>query len=1230
MFGVQKNITTVLGLMLLLFFSHIAFSDNEPCPKAWEHLPVAVKQKMEMGGISWDPEKAFIARCEEYQEELTNDLKNKAQGPLRQAFLIWLAEQLKTQILPTLSPEAQKQYAPDSAEVQAKAIEWLEQPGHEVSTYLNAYIMEKAPGIGEMVATAHDLTSGESAQIIEQMKGLLNTAQDRLSSFLKAEKEIEEQPDIPYTEILQKHGFSGEWLDTFKGYEHQIRSFDKKYNAKDIVLTTIGAFQTNDPKEKISKMLDLMDSITGVASNSQIPIVSLMGDIINGMVKVSKEMLSAVMNLGEILKKRAGFCIGVGIPGDDARAQWLNEQGIMACPLNYKTKPFDAIYETVVPTQGELLFWDGEHFIEGHTDGGGKTGLQQTLKLLHAAQALGYPVTIDISTIASVYNTPGGIPHVMKQAQTAILGIKNKTQMLEQSIGTQGQCAKESIIKHVETLSQFDLTSFLRDDIADIITTYAASYVAKTGGFGANNSSRSIGYSTYQEIWEKIKDLNVIAIYGTIKDRKNLNRICHSCANALIELTLKNAEEIPGCELKKTDNNGNFNLHLLSTNIDSSVILKAYTTLGASDSQTIALSNNRLSVTLFIDVPDNTECAKIKALMEQARTAAANKEQSKAAQLLHEARALHCDSVKSELEYLDQFIQKDEAQEVADEAISSCDEQQISQALAEPNLESAKRVQLQALYSNIQQAHQIINPSITQIPQLEEAIRRHKTIMQSISYCPELNESLEKSLTYLQKLIQQISEAEKAKTSCSIPHLSKVALMLASCQQPLCGSLKTELEKILNQIKNADAAYASGMKHYKESKEKFAFFEFIKAKQQLNTLECKERLAKIDQAIDLVTQMQAAQQDPYRALDSCYGPIVADTLARIKGKSEYADLEKKLIAISNANKYLLQANSFYKQLNFDEALNVMGQAKMTLTGLCPKLTQLLNAGLAKIHHKQYTKSIIEQAIKKCDQKMLKTQQEQLRKEPGDVLSSYLAKVEEALRRCDKKKLEVQSSQGNELCRKKLGDAAYAIKMNDNSSYQCGCKTGYQLNDKATQCIKPDLNEGQIQCEKQLGKQAKVKHINPNGTYECACASGYQFNKQFTGCIKHTLEQGQDHCRKSFGVQAYAIKQNANGTYECGCKKGYIFNKKFTQCIAYKSQESNEEGSAHHIKLCKQDYGPGSTALKQHYGVGRQCICRPEFEWNKNHTRCVFRYEPLPDVSIRLRPAPDATIKTPKP
>lgn len=415
-------------------FANPLFSSEAPCQKAWEQMPDKVKQKINLGGLSFEPEKAFITKCQEYQKQLIegvqkkfSDIQSGAQHEVQKIFLTWLAEKIKDQLLPTLSPEAQSHFDPNSPYVQKKAIEWLHQPGHEISAYINAFISEKAPFLAQIMTTYDDLTGGESATILKEMKGVLNKARGRLEALLEAEKEIEEKPDVPYSKILKKYGFSGEWLDRFKGYEHKIRSFNTKYNAQEILTTTVAAFQTNDPKEKISGMLSLMDSLSSVASNSRIPMVALMGDIINGMVKVSQEMLKAVLNLKEVLKKRSGFCIGTGPAGDDLRSQQLQSQGILACPLAYHTLPLKDIYETVLPTQGNLLFWVGDHFIEGRVEGGSKAGLNQALILMIAAKELGYAVeTEDINTIAKVYNTPGGIPKLMAQARETIQGIKKR------------------------------------------------------------------------------------------------------------------------------------------------------------------------------------------------------------------------------------------------------------------------------------------------------------------------------------------------------------------------------------------------------------------------------------------------------------------------------------------------------------------------------------------------------------------------------------------------------------------------------------------------------------------------------------------------------------------------------------------------------------------------------------------------------------------------------------
>ncbi|KTD44531.1 hypothetical protein [Legionella oakridgensis] len=1221
----MTNYNKCIFISFILFLSFINIlqanptSTINPCQKAWERLPDALKQKIEVGELALEPEKAFMTKCEELQESLIEDLKGNTDSIIRKTFLTWLAEKTKEQLMPTLSPEAQKNFDPDSAYIQEKALEWLEQPGHEISTYVNAFILEKSPFIANIAATWQDLSSGESAEILKNMKALLNKSQERLNTFLEAKKEIEEKPDVPYTEILEKYGFSGKWLDNFKAYEGSIRAFDSQYNAKEILTVTISAFQSNDSKEKIAGMLSLIDSVSSVASNSKIPIVSLVGYIINNLAKVSQDMLKAVLNLGEILKKRAGYCVGVGVPGDDRRSQILNQEGKLACPLSFNTLPFKNIYETVIPVPGELLFWTGETFIPGHVEGGGKSGLMETLSFMRRAKNLNYAIDLDnIEVIANVYNVKGGIPALLREATEVILGIKNKAERLQQLIGSQGHCSKETIINYVEKQTHFQLHPFLAEDTSDLITTYAASYVAKTDAFGANNT-RTNAYLTYKTIWEQLKNLTVVNVYGEIRESKNREVICRYCANAIIDISLQNAEEIKGCETLTADKQGNFTLHLLAKNPNASVILKAYTSLGNSDSYPLTLNAERQSITLFIHASEQSDCEKMNALLEKINAIYAT-DKAKAENYLAEARALKCDKYQEALNNFATIIIKDNSDK-EELALSDCDVNKLQQLLSDKRLTPEKKIEYNALYSNINQANQILNQDVASTAQLDELILKHKTLLEAVKPCKTLSNALQNSLKPLEDLQHSIIKVNEANTRCDKPFIKQILNDLASFKQTLSEHWKATLKERLNQLDQAENNYSNGVSAYKTNHYEESLSSLMLAKKLFQHINCMELSHKTEKAIAIVSQAQQSKLDPYKALQGCYLSIVEKTLLQIQGNPNYRELEGRLYSIRNGNKQLIEANTLYKAGHFQEATNLLNKAKITLAGQCPRLENLINDSLEKIANQELLVAAIKQAIKDCDQETIK----KFLAHP-DKMKPFIPQLESALLNCDKNTSpEELLRKGTILCKENLGEAAFAIKLNTDGTVQCGCEQGYFI-DGTNHCAKPSLAEGHKICQKKAGVNAEAIHINANGTYECRCNKNYQFNKDFTQCIRISMENGQKHCKSLFGANSYAVKINANGTYECGCKKGFIFNKNFTQCAKITIQHGHD--------TCRKSFGPGSYAVKINADTTFQCQCKSGYLWNEKKTQCIIPkkkpnqkqpikkskpvIEPLPEIDVRIK------------
>jgi tetratricopeptide (TPR) repeat protein len=1229
---------------------------STPCKSAWGSLPKQYKKKVGVGGLTIDPKKVFMTKCNQYKDRLIasvkkpiSNLQKQAQGAVDAAkkeaqntFLSWVAEKFKDQIMPTLPPDVRAKYDSNSPLIQAHAQQWLNQPGREVSTYVNEYIKQKAPTIAKGIAIYTDLTQGQSAEILKDLKGVLSKARKRLGALLKATAEIEKNPDVPYTKILQKYGLSGEYVDRFKGYEGRIRAFNKAYNAKEIVMTTIDAFQTNDPKMKISKMFDLMDSMSAVAQDSKIPMVALVGDIVNAMAKAAKQMLEATLNLGKVLEKRAGYCKGVSTPGISTRSDILKKRGIFACPLSETTMPWKHIYETIEPVQGKILFWDGNRFIDGIDEGGHKAGVQAAIKLMTGARALGYPVKpTDVGTIAKVYNTPGGIPKLMKEANKVINEIALKANQLKRAMGTKGKCSRQDIIKQVESMTGLNLSEFLNEldtqGRSRLVTTYAASYVAKTGGFGDSSGKRSGAYDRYRKIYEKIKDVELVILDGRVRNRNNPNGACKKCAKAIVDAKVSGGQEVRGCEVWQADSRGNFVLHIVATTKSVSVTIKAMAAKAQSPTRTLTLVSGVNSVRLLLDIKDddeddeNKDCDKVADLLKKARGLLNQGQKEQASQLMEQTRHYECEKLKPDIDALEDDINK--SKEID---LTSCDIQKIKTHLENPDLKAEIKQKLTSRLKLLEKANVLIETKISSKEQLKKVISDIEAILNKVTLCSSLVTRLQDSL----KMLKDLQKALKQKVNCDLKQIDKLIKHLEKFNQPVTKSRISELVEKKTKIKQSDSEYELAKAPFKKGDAAKTLIHLQKAKTLISNYQCFIRDKKINDAIAKVNDMQKAQNNPEKALESCNLAIINSVLIQIKDKPELSNVKQKLLNVKKAISDYRKARTFYRQGLLDKSESLLRKARAKLLGVCPNLNERIDNGLKKIARLRKIRARILDAIKTCDIEMLHAAQNKLTKKVNPYLKPLLPLVKKALLRCAKvaaqekcKKdhgihVEARLSNGNYVCvckqgfylnpdnnqcakpktkeevlqdghprcRKEYGVGAYAVRKNPDGSYHCQCRVGYRWRESPKGCVKQTVKDGHSQCKKEFGSDAYAIKKNPDGSFQCQCKRGYRWNKGQTRCINMSIRDGHGQCKRHFGRGAYAVKINSDGTYQCQCKRRYRWNSGKTKCIRMRARDGHNQ--------CKREFGRGAYSVRANADGSYQCQCKRSYRWNRSQTRCI--------------------------
>ncbi|MBI5558760.1 MAG: hypothetical protein HY885_14095 [Deltaproteobacteria bacterium] len=460
--------------------------------------------------------------------------------------------------------------------------QWLKDKPDEAGLLANAYLLESSAR-----KIMEDLESGASKEIIDGLSGLYEDAEEKLKRFTTAVEEAEEGK-APAAKALEKYGFSGPWLDKFKGREAQFRKlqeYNKKYNVLDSLQLLYEAFQAdNMPRQKIGAMFGLLEKLGGAAGASRIPIVSFMGQMVENLGKIAAEMLAAEERLAKIISAREGNCLGADTHDvETPRQRAFNSQfeaSIRICPTDLspeiyvQEEPFD---------NSKVYFFVKGRFLVGNPAGGGLAGLRQVKQLLEMAAAANFiryaGKTADPATLAAVYNTPypppgdeqfaekekrhgAGIPGVMNEAVAVLDGISSRLEAMEKLVsGQEEQCGVEKLHAFLKSATGLnapeyhDAESRLADDLRlHYVMAYIDRYVADEAAGGG----RTAAYDTYSRIWVKLEKLSLLRVAGRVA--ADGATACRDCAAAAVtgRVAGGGAQVLPVCTAGGVDRYGAF------------------------------------------------------------------------------------------------------------------------------------------------------------------------------------------------------------------------------------------------------------------------------------------------------------------------------------------------------------------------------------------------------------------------------------------------------------------------------------------------------------------------------------------------------------------------------------------------------------------------------------------------------------------------------------------------
>ena len=305
-------------------------------------------------------------------------------------------------------------------------------------------ILESVSGL--LGRALDDKTPEISGEIASGLNSLLWDGYDKIKDVLETVDAVEKDPDLDWSDAIKKKiDIRGDFFDHFQTFEENYRAFKDQvidpgeaYQAFTILTRGMSA---KNPGTKIDTVFKMMTTFGGK--------VPVLGKFLEMYGQVAEEMLKAVGRLGEILRKRQGFCVGTGTTGhiagtyQDIRSKKFAEQfpnGGTACPY------FDeGVYKDIyvdINNQGQLYFWTGSSFIQGLLPVGGIEAVKALIvwlrKTRHASEAA------DAGFLGPAYNLAPGFLARDRQARDLAEELRTRVRSLA---GRLGMCSKEALQK---------------------------------------------------------------------------------------------------------------------------------------------------------------------------------------------------------------------------------------------------------------------------------------------------------------------------------------------------------------------------------------------------------------------------------------------------------------------------------------------------------------------------------------------------------------------------------------------------------------------------------------------------------------------------------------------------------------------------------------------------------------------------------------------------------------
>ncbi len=348
------------------------------------------------------------------------------------------------------------------------------------------------------------------------------------------------------------------------------------------------------------------------------------------------------------------------------------------------------------------------------------------------------------------------------------------------------------------------------------------------------------------------------------------------------------------------------------------------------------------------------------------------------------------------------------------------------------------------------------------------------------------------------------------------------------------------LEPIAAAVSQAQAAYANAQQAYNAGKMDDARADLGRARTALdgigNGVDCIALAGKVATGMSRVERLDSIMSEVSGAIGRCDSTEVA------RLKDRYASISHLMLTslftkgetITHASAAFERARASFAAGDLSAAESTTRRALASLNGTsCAELRERLTNALSRIDQLRTAINNAEQAVTACKVEGIERWRAALEEVSNPAASGVKQRLIQALSTCRDREKNEKIADLDNRCKLQIGTNAHidpATAM--SASPMCLCNSGYVLDKILAVCVQrpKTIADGHPVCQTEFGTKAYAMAVNPNSTYKCGCSGGYVMRDR--KCRPPTWADGHRACQTQVHVRSRATSYAGNGRWNC--------------------------------------------------------------------------------------------------